>query len=275
MMRQLRKLQLVQIALVLGLSSFAFAPAAFAQEESEDIENLFNKEEQTTPAATEKPSAADKAGNERKEEIKDIKEVSDLGKLSTFNDVAVIQRRYLPKSGRFEIFVAPSLVLNDAFFMNFGLNGRLGYNFSERYGIEFTGFALTTSQRDVTKDLASKRGVLTTSLITPKSYIGLDLKYSPIYGKMTSSGATITPFDLYFSVGAGMTATNQGGSEPTLHIGTGQIFALSKSMAFRWDFSWNMFTAESTVQTSRGRAFYNTILISTGVSFFFPEAKYR
>ncbi|RYZ66629.1 MAG: outer membrane beta-barrel domain-containing protein, partial [Proteobacteria bacterium] len=225
---------------------------------------------QQSPAVTEKP-----ATTEKKEEIKDIKDVSDLGKLSTFNDVAVIQRRYLPKTGRFEIFAAPSLVLNDAFFMNFGLNGRLGYNFSERYGVEVTGFALTTSQRDVTKDLASKRGVLTTSLITPKSYIGLDLKYTPIYGKMTSSGASITPFDLYFSVGAGMTATNQGGSEPTLHIGTGQIFALSKSMALRWDFSWNMFTAESSVETSRGRAFYNTILISTGVSFFFPEAKYR
>ncbi|RYZ73902.1 MAG: hypothetical protein EOP05_09665, partial [Proteobacteria bacterium] len=170
MTTKFRKLLLVPIAVVLGFSSLALA-----QDDSEDIENLFNKEEQQSPAVTEKP-----ATTEKKEEIKDIKDVSDLGKLSTFNDVAVIQRRYLPKTGRFEIFAAPSLVLNDAFFMNFGLNGRLGYNFSERYGVEVTGFALTTSQRDVTKDLASKRGVLTTSLITPKSYIGLDLKYTPI-----------------------------------------------------------------------------------------------
>jgi outer membrane beta-barrel protein len=254
---------LVQIAAALSL-----APFAFAQEDADDIENLFNKEEQQTPQVNEKSS-------EPEQKTPDIKDVSDLGKLSTFNDVAVIQRRYLPKTGRFEIYGAPSLVLNDAFFMNFGVNGRIGYNFAERYGIEITGFALSTSEREVTKDLREKRGVRTTSLITPKSYIGLDFKYTPIYGKMTWKNATITPFDLYFSVGAGMTGTNQGGSEPTLHIGTGQIFALSKGMAFRWDFSWNMFTAESSVAATSGRSLYNTLLISTGVSFFFPEAKYR
>lgn len=260
-MRHLKKLLLVPVI------SVAFAGLANAQDDSEDIENLFNKEEQQAPVVTEKPATAEKKD--------DIKEVSDLGRLSTLSDVAVIQRRFLPKTGRFEVYAAPSLVLNDAFFINLGLNGRLGYNFTERYGIEFVGFALTTSQRQVTKDLASKRGVETRSLITPENYYGLDFKYTPIYGKMTTSGASITPFDLYFSVGAGMTTTNQGGTEPSLHLGTGQIFALSKNMALRWDFSWNMFSAESNVETARGRSVYNTLLISAGVSFFFPEAKYR
>ncbi len=260
-MRHLKNLLLVQLVLL------ACVTVAQAQEDGEDIENLFNKEEQQAPVSSEKPAAQDKKD--------DIKDVSDLGRLSTFSDVAVIQRRYLPKTGRFEIYAAPSLVLNDAFFINFGVNGRLGYNFTERYGVELVGFGLTTSQRQVTKDLASKRGVETRSLITPKSYYGLDFKYTPIYGKMTNSGASITPFDLYFSVGAGMTGTNQGGTEPSLHLGTGQIFALSKGMAFRWDFSWNVFSAESNVETSRGRSVYNTLLISAGVSFFFPEAKYR
>lgn len=253
--------------LLVPLSLLAFSSLASAQDEGEGIEDLFSKDEQQAPVVADKSAPA-----EKKEEIK---EVSDLGRLSTFSDVAVIQRRYLPKTGRFEIYAAPSLVLNDAFFINLGVNGRIGYNFTERYGIEFVGFALTTSQRQVTEDLANKRGVETRSLITPKNYYGLDFKYTPIYGKMTTSGASITPFDLYFSVGAGMTATNQGGTEPSVHIGTGQIFALSKGMAFRWDFSWNMFTAESNVEAARGRSFYNTLLISAGVSFFFPEAKYR
>ncbi|MEK7355848.1 MAG: outer membrane beta-barrel domain-containing protein [Bdellovibrionota bacterium] len=263
------------LLVLVGMGDFARA-----QDSSDDIENLFTKDDQA-PAPKEEsgpertvdepPSA--KATPVPQAKSVDVRGVGDLGKLAPFNDVAVIQKRYLPRTGRFEFFGAPTLVMNDAFFLNFGLDGRLAYYFQERYGIEFVAFLLTVSERQVTTDLREKRGVTTNTIVAPKNYMGLDFKWTPIYGKMTYMNNRITPFDLYFAAGLGATGTNQGSSEPTLHLGTGQAFALSKSMAVRWDFSWNFFTA--TNGTGTGRGLYNNLYLSMGMSFFFPEATYR
>jgi outer membrane beta-barrel protein len=133
---------------------------------------------------------------------------------------------------------------------------------------------LTTAERQVTTDLGNK-DVQTKSFVTPKSYIGADFKWVPIYGKMAWRNRKITPFDLYFSIGGGTTSTNQGTSEPTFHLGTGQIFALSKSTAFRWDFSWHAFQSKAGSGTTQSSSNFNNLFITVGMSFFFPEATYR
>jgi outer membrane beta-barrel protein len=279
-------LALFGVSVAIGLALTLPPHSALAQESGDDIENLFSKEEQDTPAekadtSPEREVEAPPPGKNQPGQPPqqapaksvDVKGVGDLGKLAPFNDVAVIQKRFLPRTGRFEFFGAPTLVMNDAFFLNFGVDMRFAYYFAERYGLEFVSFLLTTSERQVTTDLREKRGVTTNTIVSPKSYLGLDFKWTPIYGKMTYQNKKITPFDLYFAAGLGTTATNQGTSEPTLHLGTGQEFALSKAMAVRWDFSWNFFTA--TNGTGTGRGLYNNLYLSMGVAFFFPEATYR
>lgn len=263
------------------LASLFISGTAFAQaDEGDELEGLFNKDEQSTPdvkprsedaSPTSNPGAGGAVANGKTAEIK---EVSDLGRLSEFSDVAVIQKRYLPKTKRFEAYIAPAIVLNDAFFLNYGLGGRLGYNFSERFGAELLGTVLITSERSITTELRESRGVITRSLITPKSYIGLDFKWVPVYGKMALLNGSIVPFDLYFSVGPGLTGTNQGSSEPSVHFGTGQIFARTQGTAFRWDFSWNMFLAKTDLNSSQ-KSLFNTLSLSLGMSFFFPGATYR
>ncbi|HVK60071.1 MAG TPA: outer membrane beta-barrel domain-containing protein [Bdellovibrionales bacterium] len=262
----------VPICMACGLtlvgSSAAFAQAETDQSDPTDqIEDLFATEEQK-PLTTQPQTSAQKAAPE------EIKEVSDLGKLSEFSDVAVIQKKFLPKTKRFEAFAAGSFLTNDPFFLNFGANLRLAYYFREKYGVEFVSFALTSSERGVTTDLREKRGVVTSTIVSPKAFYGLDFKWVPVYGKQTWNNRKITPFDLYFSLGLGMTQTNQGSSEPTLHLGTGQAFALSQAMAFRWDFSWNMFQSEGSTKGA-GQSLYNNLFLSFGLSFFFPEATYR
>lgn len=205
----------------------------------------------------------------------DLKKISELSRLAPFEDIAVIQRRFLPKTSRFEISGAAAATLNDPFFNNIGGVARFGYYFREKYGVEFNYFFLTTAETQVTRDLRQKRGVLTESLVTTKSFYGADFKWSPIYGKVTLFGRRIVPFDLYFSLGGGLTQTDQGSGEPTIHLGTGQIFALSKSVAFRWDFSWNFFSAESERDGKKTSDTYDNLFLTVGVSFFFPEAKYR
>jgi outer membrane beta-barrel protein len=132
-----------------------------------------------------------------------------------------------------------------------------------------------TGEKQVTHDLRERRGVVTTNFVSPTSFYGVDVKWVPVYGKLSFVNRKITPFDLYFSAGGGVTATNQGGSEPTVHFGTGQIFALSKSAAFRWDFSWNFYNASSGVAGAKQNSLYNNLFLTVGASFFFPEATYR
>jgi len=261
---------------------------ALAQDDFENIENLFSKDDPSVNSSSNPTQAPSQSATQNPSEQLDLdgdssrtsgtqketlKGVSDLSKLDPFSDVAVIQRRFLPKTKRFEAFGALSLVMNDAFFLNYGVNGRLAYYFRERYGVEFVASALANTTRQVTDDLRNKLGVVTTAFVTPTSYFGLDFKWVPIYGKMSWRNKNIIPFDLYFSLGGGSTTTNQGGSAPTLHLGTGQVFAKTQSMAFRWDFSWNMFNTTSS--TGGGSSLYNNLFLSLGVSFFFPGATYR
>ncbi len=244
---------------------------AQAQDGSDDdIEALFDEEAQRTERSRDKKSS-DRSSRRAKDQ--EIKELSGLVKLAPFDDVAIIQKRFLPKTGRFEFFGGGSTNLNDAFFFNIGVVGRAGYYITEDWGLEALFMYLGTEKRDVTKDLKDQKGVLTDSLVSPEAYYGLDLKWSPIYGKYSLLDSEIVPFDLYFSVGLGVTQTNQESSPLTVHLGTGQIFAISKSFALRWDFSWNFYTTTSSV-TGKDELTDN-LFITIGASFFFPEAKYR
>lgn len=241
---------------------------------ADEFDNLFKEEAAAEPAATPMPTPAPTPVTNQTNTVQ-VKGVADLGKLEAFEDVAVIQKRFLPRTQRFEFFIGPTMVLNDAFFLNFGGNGRFAYHFSERYGVEAVGTYLSTNERQVTTDLREKRAVRTRSFVTPQTYMGLDFKWSPVYGKMTWMNRRITPFDQYFSLGLGMTGTNQNTTEPTLHIGTGQIFAQTKGIAWRWDFSWHAFQATSTVEPKASASLYHNLLLTFGASFYFPEASYR
>jgi len=255
-------------AILIGLSQIAFAQeGATADSETSDIDAAL---EQGLNRAPEK-----KVEEEQDVEIKqlpEVKDVSGLARLSQFEDIAVIQRRYLPKTNRFEFFPNLGFIINDAFFTNAVMSGRLGFSFSESLGIEANAMILGTSERAVTRDLNEKRGVTTRSLVTAQSYYGADLKWSPVYGKTGSFNSSIIPFDMYFSVGGGTTKTNQGQNAFTIHLGTGQIYALSKWAAFRWDLSWYRYTAQAT--TGGSGSFIN-IYAMVGLSIFFPGATYR
>jgi hypothetical protein len=98
-----------------------------------------------------------------------------------------------------------------------------------------------------------------------------------MYGKLGIFNQSIVPFDMYVEGGYGSTGISGGQSEGTLHLGVGQVYALTKSFGLRWDFSWNHFSANvvnATTNTLQSNSFDNLIVLA-GVSFFLPEAKYR
>ena len=197
----------------------------------------------------------------------------ELGMSVPFKDVAVIQRRFLPKTSRFELYPNMGLVVNNSFFWNTILSARFGYNFSEQWGIEGTFAFISSTARKVTDDLEDNLNVEIADIVIPEGYYGADIKWSPLYGKLGLSGNTIVPFDMYFSLGGGLTQTNQETAPFSIHAGTGQIFAISKAFAFRWDLSFYHYSTDTRGGTISGS--FTDLYLSMGVSLFFPKATYR
>ena len=269
-----------------------FPSLSFTQDKSDssidDIEGLFQEE----ASADERRDRKKERKDAKKEKEKAPEEIEDLKRLETFDDIAVIQKRYLPKTGRFEFYIAGGTNLNDAFFVGNGVSARFGYHFREKWAVEALYSYIQNDNRDVTNELL-ERGVNTEGSVSTDGYYGIDLKWTPIYGKYAYFNEKIIPFDLYFSLGFGQTdpriAASSGGttissveSGYTVKLGTGQIFAITKWMAFRWDISLHMIDAETTVRNANTNAVIssdsglnNNLFLNLGLSFFFPEAKYR
>jgi outer membrane beta-barrel protein len=259
-----------------------------------DVEQLYNDatKASSNSAPSLQPSVEQKLTDEEKKEIDSIqnnidiknsqlKSVSELTKLSPFSDVSMIQRKFLPKTERFQIFGALGLSTNSPWFVNAGGKLNFSYNFIESLGIEASAMFLSASERDAAKEIRDNNSLEPERFILTKSNFGLDLVWSPIYGKIAKLNQEIIPFDMYFSIGGGISGTNSKEKNvPTAHIATGQIFALSKAMAFRWDYSWYLYQAtpqagSGVVSPNSSKNLYNDLIFSAGISFFFPEASYR
>ena len=199
--------------------------------------------------------------------------VTDINQLEAFSNLAIIHPRFLPKSGRFQVSVGGNAILNDPWFNQFGLSLRASYHISEFFGLELAANTYSGSSSTHAKDLAAELNVQTSSLIQPKSYYGLHAYFIPFYGKMSLFNQRIVPFDVFMTLGAGQTQV-EGARETgvsTIHLGAGQLFALSRQTALRWDIGVNMFTAQSRSQASATAT--QNVAMSFAYSYFFPEVK--
>ncbi len=273
----------IMLCFLLFFSTLAFGQSENEEDSSVDeIEGLFKEEAESSEHRERFEDSEKKRGKGGVP-----KGISDLKSLETFNDIAIIQKRYLPKTGRFEFYAAGGINLNDAFFFGNGINLRLGYNFREKWAVEASYSYIQNSARQVTNEL-SEQGVTTEGSLSTDNYIGMDLKWTPIYGKYAYMDEKIIPFDFYFIFGAGVTtpkfisSADEGSTTPievespyTLRLGTGQIFAINKWMAFRWDIANHFVYSTISKDGEKEDQWNNNLFLSLGLSFFFPEAKYR
>ncbi|MGE5085389.1 MAG: outer membrane beta-barrel domain-containing protein [Bacillota bacterium] len=270
-----RKLMTLLILSSLSMSGIAKAQAQ-ADGSGDDLDVIEMEMEKSAPKKQQSPEASTAVGDDSAKD-NTMKDFQGLTGLAPFKEISIIQKRFMPKTGRFELFGGGTIVTNDPFFNTIGGTIKLGYFLSETWGVELNYFGLTTTERDATKELQDIQNVATESLAYPKSYMGVDIMWAPIYGKMTWFNDRIIPFDLYFSGGYGTTNTSSGENAGTIHVATGQIFSLTKSVAFRWDFSWNFFNASfvnSSTHVKETNSF-NNLFLTVGMSWFFPEATYR
>lgn len=269
----------MKILMTLATSLILSGPQVWAQDSDVEELNLIELEldKSSSPAVDDnvrRETAPPDAGRAQTQDSKrnEVSTFEDLGRLSEFRQVSVIQKRFLPRTGRFQAYVGPSLILNDPWFNVYGGTLRLGYNFLEAWGIEGGYSFMSTSKTQSLRELDKNNRVTTENFVYTKSYYNIDLNWTPLYGKMTWFDQSIVYYDTYFSAGYGGTEIQSGDVQGTLHLGVGQIFSISKKTAFRWDLSWNFFEAKQ-IDSSQGT--FNNVFLSAGLSFFFPEATYR
>ena len=98
------------------------------------------------------------------------KRLSELATLEPFEDIAVIQRRFLPKTKRFEFSSSLMASVNNPFFTNLGLGLRLAFHFNEKHAVVGQYYLLSNSENDVTSNLREQQlSVETRSITTPQT----------------------------------------------------------------------------------------------------------
>lgn len=264
----------LRLGLLFGILLMA-APGVHAQGADEDSVDLDQIEAEIERGA---PPPSRPATTNNTSTVSDPQSLSDLGRLSPFSEVSVLQRRFMPKTERFQASFGFGGITNDPWFNGIGGSLRFAYHFTEAWAVEGTGTFLSSSEREAAKDLFTNNRVSTSSIVSTKGYFGLDLMWTPIYGKMSLFNKRIIPFDMYFSGGMGQSQVDGAKSDSimTMHFGTGQIYALTKSWGFRWDFSWNTYTANQVSASGKESSTqFNNLILTLGGSYFFPEVKYR
>ena len=220
-----------------------------------------------------------------------------LMELSPKSNVIVIQRRYLYRTGRFELAPSLSFFLSSEFIINVGVGGSFGFNILEKHGLEIRGVYSAVIPRRVILDINRKLDFSETSYgEKTESFFGLVYKWFPIYGKMALFNRKIIPFDMYLMIGGGVSKvictgpfsvsadallrnclfdSTSGGQkiykkwELTSLMGIGQSFSMSRNTAVRLDIVHQLY------RESKDNFPHTDITVTFAFSVFFPRARVR
>lgn len=197
------------------------------------------------------------------------------------------------KRGRFEFSPSASLSLNDAFFTKYVLGGTLGYFPTESFGINLRfGYALpvisgaaqicttqTTDGNTVRGCRAPRYEEVNGRAPGQISLIGgLDVAYSPIYGKVGLVAETFLHFDLYALAGASMVQyrgpSSSGGSTGMTtfggNVGVGSRIVLNSWLTLRAELRDLIYVETVRLPPDPESSLRNQLMFELGFSMFFP-----
>jgi outer membrane beta-barrel protein len=196
--------------------------------------------------------------------------------------VKAVQRKGFLKRGRFQFtaFFAPTL--NDAFYIKYGLGGRLAYNFQDSFavGISYTEYCLPidekctlTARTDSVRQgtLAFQSAILNSALYRDAFLEGI---WSPVYGKAAWLGRSIVHFDVFLLAGLGVakSATSVAPRNEGLHLATevggGIRFYPNSWLALELGLSAKLYPDQYDLAVPG--SLQKVVAASLGVSFFLP-----
>lgn len=211
---------------------------------------------------------------------REFKKVSELELLSTFKNIAVISKKFSPRTRRAELSVQGVFFGNNNYAHSLGLSGHIGWYFTEKIGMEFSAFYLGKVNRPIANSLREIN--IVPSVLIPKIFYGAYFKWSFLYGKMSYFKKDILYFDMPLKFGFGLTNAAEEALDTSLNsirqtdingintfsFGVSPTWALNKNFSVRVE-------ALANYYKDIGFRGPESLLISAGLSWFFPEVSYR
>lgn len=199
-------------------------------------------------------------------------EYSTVQTKSFYSDLAVIQKSYMPKTGRLQVSGGGTLLPSDVFFRTVGVNGKVSYHFTETWGLEAFGYLFSSQEREEVRKLESEQRLSIKSLVSISNFYGLNLYFNSIYGKTALLNDKIIPFELYQTIGVGKVTTKESKEATSIQVGIGDIFSISRSSAIRVDLTWAFYNTANYLGQEQAS---NSLFLTLSYGHFFPEPAYR
>jgi outer membrane beta-barrel protein len=197
------------------------------------------------------------------------------------------------KAGRFELTPSGNLSLNDAFFSKYFGGLKLGFHFTEALSLSAHVAAGMTSKTGSAVVCPQNSGCVPASdemmFQVPgriRGLAGIEIGWSPIYGKLNAFAERVGHFDLSILLGADALSHDEvvsitearslaaAGDEPGTtttfggHVGLGARLFLAEWLALRLEVKDYVYSVE--VPNNGGKDLQNQIFTELGLSFFLP-----
>lgn len=197
------------------------------------------------------------------------------------------------KAGRFEIAPAIGMSLGDAFFQKYAFGLMLDYHVTETVAVGLHGSYLLNTAGNVVSVCDASGGCTAPTLErldqVPGSVsllAGLEVAWSPFYGKVNVLAEKVLHFDTSIFAGAdlimyGAYNGDEGKNASSLtaggHVGIGQRIVFTQSVALRIELRDYMYSASivpigDPTKKSESK-FENQLMLEFGISFFVGGSK--
>jgi outer membrane beta-barrel protein len=232
------------------------------------------------------PALASAAASEDKKPEKESEDTTKAGRASLADKIAPVSGNLWFKQGRFEITPNIGFSLGDAFFQKYAFGMKLTYHLLESFGIGVHGsYALATPGGSVS--VCKSDGCSSPTLDDLKEVpgkvsllVGLDLSYSPFYGKVNVLAEKVLHFDTSIVAGIDLVQYMAPGGDSTMtvggHVGLGERFFITPSVVLRLELRDYLYSGKTVLKDDQGQLMNkveNQLMFDIGVSFFIGGTK--
>ena len=191
--------------------------------------------------------------------------------VATLDRVKAVPRKALLKSKRLEVAAFAGVSLNDAFYTHTSAGGAAIFYPHDGFGVGIgVDYLYLHARRSVNDDVRISRIAVPGLYNLPSLFAHADLTWVPLYGKVSVFDAAIIQFDLYATAGLGIASALTGSTPLALNLALGQHYALSRSLALRFEVRNTLFVDTATDSQGPRSQLQSYVFLSAGVSFFIP-----
>lgn len=188
---------------------------------------------------------------------------------SVFLDMGVVQRRAMPKGGRFLISNYGSFDFSDGPYSMYGVNLDLGYALSDFWELYLTSTPVFFSNaRPIVAALESLDPPQTVDYTKPSYSYGGALVWAPAYGKDSLGSRRVIRSDTFFKLTGSQIVYEESETGLKFSLGVGKTYFLTKWLGLRVVATGSMIQTIQAIGEEATKKFRFFGIVETGFMFY-------